>query len=66
MDITVENCLKLLPKRYHDEFIGDVLVDAESIKSLRKVFEYYLQNIYNELNHEEKEKIEKEYFIIKI
>ena len=66
MDITVENCLKLLPKRYHDEFIGDVLVDAESIKSLRKVFEYYLQNIYNELNNEEKEKIEKEYFIIKI
>ena len=66
MDITVENCLKLLPKRYHDEFIGDVLVDAESIKSLRKVFEYYLQNIYDELNNEEKEKIEKEYFIIKI
>lgn len=66
MDITVENCLKLLPERYHDEFIGDVLVDAESIKSLRKVFEYYLQNIYNELNREEKEKIEKEYFIIKI
>lgn len=66
MDITVENCLKLLPERYHDEFIGDVLVDAESIKSLRKVFEYYLQNIYDELNHEEKEKIEKEYFIIKI
>lgn len=66
MDITVENCLKLLPERYHDEFIGDVLVDAESIKSLRKVFEYYLQNIYDELNHKEKEKIEKEYFIIKI
>ena len=66
MDITVENCLKLLPERYHDEFIGDVLVDAESIKSLRKVFEYYLQNIYDELNNEEKEKIEKEYFIIKI
>ena len=66
MDITVENCLKLLPERYHDEFIGDILVDAESIKSLRKVFEYYLQNIYNELNDKEKEKIEKEYFIIKI
>lgn len=66
MYISVENCLKLLPERYHDEFVGDVLVDGESIKSLRKVFEYYLQNIYNELSHEEKEAIEKEFFIIKI
>ena len=66
MYVSVENCLKLLPERYHDEFIGDVLVDGESIKSLRKVFEYYIQNIYNELSHEEKEKFEEEYFIIKI
>ena len=66
MYISVENCLKLLPERYHDEFVGDVLIDGESIKSLRKVFAYYLQDIYNELNHEEKEKIEKEFFIIKI
>ena len=66
MYISVENCLKLLPERYHDEFIGDVLVDGESIKSLRKVFEYYVQDIYNELSHEEKEKFEEEYFIIKI
>ena len=66
MYVSVENCLKLLPERYHDEFIGDVLVDGESIKSLKKVFEYYIQDIYNELSHEEKEKFEEEYFIIKI
>lgn len=66
MYISVENCLKLLPERYHDEFIGDVLVDGESIKFLRKVFEYYVQDIYNELSHKEKEKFEEEYFIIKI
>lgn len=66
MYISVENCLKLLPERYHDEFIGDVLVDKESIKSLRKVFEYYLQDIWSELSHDEKEKFEQEFFIIKI
>ena len=66
MYVSVENCLKLLPERYHDEFIEDVLVDGESIKSLKKVFEYYVQDIYDELSHEEKEKFEQEYFIIKI
>ena len=66
MYVSVENCLKLLPKRYHDEFIGDVLVDGESIRSLKKVFEYYIQEIYHELSHEEREVFEQEYFIIKI
>lgn len=66
MYISVENCLKLLPERYHDEFIGDVLVDKESIKSLRKVFDYYLSDIWSELNHEEKELIAEECFMIKI
>lgn len=66
MYISVENCLKLLPERYHDEFVGEVLVDGESIKSLREVFEYYLQDIYNELTHDEQEKIEEEFFIVKI
>lgn len=64
MYISVENCLKLLPERYHNEFVGEVLVDGESIRSLRKVFEYYLQDIYNELNKEEKEKIEQTMIII--
>lgn len=64
MYISVENCLKLLPERYHDEFVGEVLVDGESIRSLRKVFEYYLQDIYNELNKEEKEKVEQTMIII--
>lgn len=66
MYVSVENCLKLLPERYHDEFIGEVLVDKESIKSLNKVFEYYIQEIYNELTHKEQEVFEQEYFIIKI
>lgn len=66
MYVSVENCLKILPERYHDEFISDVLVDGESIKSLRKVFEYYIQDIYHELSHEEREVFEQEYFIIKI
>lgn len=66
MYISVENCLKLLPERYHDEFIGEVLIDKESINSLRKVFEYYLQDIYDELSNKEKEKIEEEFFIIKL
>lgn len=66
MYISVENCLRLLPERYHDEFVGYVLVDGESIKSLRKVFEYYLQDIYNELTRDEQEKIEEEFFVIKL
>lgn len=66
MYVSVENCLKLLPERYHDEFIGEVLVDKASIQSLRKVFEYYLQDIWSELSHEEKEIFEEEFFIIKI
>ena len=66
MYISVENCLNLIPERYHDEFVGEVLVDGESIKSLRKVFEYYLQDIYNELTHDEQEKIEEEFLIVKI
>lgn len=66
MYISVENCLELLPERYHDEFVGDVLVDGESIKSLRKVFEYYLQDIYNELTRDEQERIEEEFFVIKL
>ena len=66
MDITVEKCLNLLPVRYHDEFIGDVLVDKESVKSLNKVFQYYLQDIFPELTSSEKEKIREEYMIIKI
>ena len=66
MYVSVENCLKLLPKRYHDEFVGEVLVDEESIRSLKKVFEYYIQDIYHELDHEERKVFEQEYFIIKI
>lgn len=64
MEFTVENCLKLLPTRYHNEFVTDVIVDENSILNLRKVFTYYIEEIWNELNDDEKEVFEEHFFFI--
>jgi hypothetical protein len=49
--------LDCLPERFHDEFIGDVIVDEVSLKSFRKVVEYYYADIYDELTDDEKIKL---------
>lgn len=61
---SIDKCLKLLPERYHEEFLNDVIVDYESIRSLRKVFSYYLADIYNELSTDEQERIEEKMLVI--
>ena len=38
-----------LPLMYKKELIEDVIVDIHSLKNFRKVFEYYLADIYDEL-----------------
>lgn len=47
-----------LPKRYHEEFIDEVLVDKYSILCFNKVYEYYITDIWNELNTEEKSNLD--------
>lgn len=51
------NELECLPERFHDEFIGDVIVDEVSLKSFRKVVEYYYADIHDELTDDEKIKL---------
>jgi hypothetical protein len=53
----IKKCLKILPTRFHDEFINEVIIDEASIKSIKKVFEYYLAEILDELTQKEKDKI---------
>ena len=38
-----------LPLIYKKELIEDVIIDIHSLKNFRKVFEYYLADIYDEL-----------------
>lgn len=64
--MNVERCLELLPERYHDEFVGDVLVDKASITRLDKVFEYYIQDIIDELSVDELEKLQEDMIIISL
>lgn len=66
MNMSIENCLKLLPKRYHEEFTKEVIVDQTSLDYLSDVFEYYLADIFNELSEKEKEPIYKEFLIIEL
>ena len=66
----IDECLRLLPERYHTEFIKDVIecVDEEdmTVKSVRKSFEYYLADIMDELTTEEMDKIEEVVFMIRL
>ena len=41
-----------LPLMYKKELIEDVIVDINSLKNFRKVFEYYLADIYDELKEQ--------------
>lgn len=66
MNKEVKEYLKLIPTRYHEEFLNDVIVDEQSIKYIRKVTEYYLAEIYDELTSEEKEIISKKMIIIEL
>lgn len=63
---SIKNDIKLLPKRYQKEFIEDVLVDENSLITFNKVYSYYLDEIWEELTIKEKNKMEKDIFIIQM
>ena len=58
--------IKMLPERFVDEFVGDVLVGEESLNSFNKVFTYYLADIWDELTEEEKIPFEEKFLIIEL
>ena len=58
--------IKMLPDRYVDEFVGDVLVDKVSITSFNKVFSYYVDEIWEELTDDEKIPFEEKFLIIQL
>lgn len=55
--MNIKDYLKMLPVRFHDEFMNEVVVDKKDTKGLRKAFEYYLEDILDELTQEEKDNI---------
>lgn len=66
MDKQIEEYLEIIPTRYHKEFLNDVIVDEQSIKYIRKVTEYYLAEIFDELTSKEKEIIGRKMIIIEL
>lgn len=64
--ITIKECIQLLPERFHEEFVIDVLVDWASIKNLQKVFTYYIENIIDELTEKELEPIKCKFIFIEL
>lgn len=66
MEYIVEKCLEMLPKRFHKEFVDEVIVDEYSIQNLRKVFEYYISEIFEELTDVEKEPLYEDFFFIEL
>ena len=62
----LEEILTDLPQRYHKEFINDVLVDQYSIINIRKVHEYYINDILNELTEEEKKPYYEKFLFIEL
>lgn len=62
----LKDALTELPKRYHEEFINDVLVDPESIRGIRKVYGYYIDEIFPELSEKEKEPYYEKYLFISL
>lgn len=62
----LEEVLNDLPERYCKEFIEDILVDQASITSIRKVHEYYLNEVFQELTEEEKKPYYEKYFFIEL
>lgn len=62
----IMNDINMLPNRFIDEFIGDVLVDEASLISFNKVYSYYLDEIWNELNDKEKNHFEEKFLIISL
>ena len=66
MNKEVKEYLEIIPTRYHKEFLNDVIVDEQSIKYIRKVTEYYLAEIFDELTSEEKEIVGRKMIIIEL
>lgn len=52
----INEILEDLPKRFHQEFIEDVLIIDNNMcaNDIRKIYEYYLADILDELTQEEK------------
>ena len=62
----IMNDINMLPNRFINEFIGDVLVDEASLTSFNKVFSYYIADIWEDLTNEEKIPFEKKFLIISL
>ena len=62
----VEDFLNILPSRYHNEFLDEVIVDEVSIKYFRKIAEMFLAEIFEELSQQEKDIIGEKYIIIQL
>ena len=52
----INEILEDVPKRFHQEFIEDVLIIDNNMcaNDIRKIYEYYLEDILDELTQEEK------------
>lgn len=62
----IKKQMNLLPKRFHEEFIEDVIVDEVSIECFRKVYTYYINEIWNELTENEREMYREHYLFIEL
>ena len=53
----IRNQLRYLPKRFHEEFVCDLLCSSgpQTIRTIQKNWEMYWETIYNELSRDEKE-----------
>ena len=60
--------VSILPEPFKTEFMEDVLVDESEydMRTLEKVFTYYIQDCWEELPPSVKEIIEEEYLIIEL
>ena len=62
----IKEQIEMLPGRFRQEFIEDVIVDEASLDSFRKVYTYYVAEIWSELTDNEKEAYSKEYILIEL
>ena len=55
----INEILEDLPKRFHKEFVEEVLFIENNMcaHDVRKIYEYYLEDIIPEMTEEEKSKI---------
>lgn len=62
----LEKKIKELPKRFHNEFVNEVIVDQYSITSINDVYNYYISDIFEELTQKEKNFYRQQYLTINL